>query len=513
MPAPARLLLVLPLALRASLDGLFVRNARRQQHDVDVVLPLHPFHDHLDVHAADARDEELLGLGIEVVVDGRVFFRDARERGGDLVFVASRLRLDGERDRRLGELDARELEEMRFVTQRVARGRLLQLGHDADLAGPERVHRLDILPLHPRDVAHPLLAASARVDEVGVGLHRPAVDAEERQLADVRIGEGLEDERGDGRLAIRLPRSGLLGLEVSAGDLGAVSRRGKLVDDEIEQRRAADAFGRRGAEHRDDLALADAGAQRLQHLGLFERALLQILVEQLVVRLGGGLHELLAILLHAVRELRGHRPFHRLAVSAVRDGLLRDEIHESLEAVLLAHGQVQRDETALQATRERFERAIEVGALTIEAIDDDRARQIVVVGELPDFLRLDLHARHRVDDDQRRLDDTQPGARVRDEVAVPRRVHEVDPVALPLAVREGRVDRDLALDLVGVEVGGRRPVVDLAETVDRARGEEHRLDERRLAHSPMADDADVPDLADLDRHSRPPADERLGGKC
>ena len=285
------------------------------------------------------------------------------------------------------------------------------------------------------------------------------------------------------------------------------------MDDEIEQRRAADAFRGGRAEDRNDFALADASAQRLQHLGLFERALLQILVEQLVVRLGGGLHELLAILLHAVRELRGHRPFHRLAVSAVRDGLLRDEIHESLEAVLLAHGQVQRDETALQATRERFERAIEVGALTIEAIDDDRARQIVVVGELPDFLRLDLHARHRVDDDQRRLDDTQPGARVRDEVAVPRSVHEVDPVALPLAVREGRVDRDLALDLVGVEVGGRRPVVDLAETVDRARGEEHRLDERRLPHSPMADDADVPDLADLDRHSRPPADERLGEEC
>jgi hypothetical protein len=73
-------------------------------------------------------------------------------------------------------------------------------------------------------------------------------------------------------------------------------------------------------------------------------------------------------------------------------------------------------------------------------------------------------------------------------------------VALPVAVRDGGVDGDLALDLVGVEVGGRRPVVDFPETVDGTRGEEERFHERGLAHSPMADHADVPDLTDLDRH-------------
>src|SRR5207247_3504864 len=88
LAAPARLLLVLALSLGASLDRLLVRNARGQQVDVHVVLALHALHDHLDVEAADARHEELLRLGVEMVVDRRVLLGDPRERARDLVLVA-----------------------------------------------------------------------------------------------------------------------------------------------------------------------------------------------------------------------------------------------------------------------------------------------------------------------------------------------------------------------------------------------------------------------------------------
>ena len=112
------------------------------------------------------------------------------------------------------------------------------------------------------------------------------------------------------------------------------------------------------------------------------------------------------------------------------------------------------DEPALEAAPQRLQRAEEVGALAVEPVDDDGARQVELGGELPDLLGLHLHAGHRVDDDHRRLDHPQAGPRVRDEVAVAGGVDQVDAVALPVAVGDRGVDRDLALDLVGIEVGG-----------------------------------------------------------
>src|SRR5438093_13698118 len=125
-PRPPVCFLYLP-SLGASLHGLLVGNARRQQVHVDVVLPLHALDDHLHMQAADTRDQELLGLRVEVVVDRRVLFGDARQRVRDLVLVAARLGLDRERDRRLGERDLRQLERLRLLGERVARLRLLQL--------------------------------------------------------------------------------------------------------------------------------------------------------------------------------------------------------------------------------------------------------------------------------------------------------------------------------------------------------------------------------------------------
>src|SRR2546422_4736596 len=136
----------------------------------------------------------------------------------------------------------------------------------------------------------------------------------------------------------------------------------------------------------------------------------------------------------------------------------------------------------------------------VETVDDDRARQAVFGRELPDLLRLHLNAGDGVHDDDRGFDHPQPGARVRYIVAVSGRIDEGDSVSLPITVRDGRVDRYFPLDLVGVEVGGRRAVVHLAEARHRAGGEEQGFDQGGLADAPVPDDANVADLPDLDRH-------------
>jgi hypothetical protein len=161
---------------------------------------------------------------------------------------------------------------------------------------------------------------------------------------------------------------------------------------------------------------------------------------------------------------------------------------------------VHRHDAPLEPPAQRLQRAEEVGALPVEAIDDDGARQIELAGELPDLLRLHLDTGHRVHDHHRPLDHAQAGARVGDQVPVARRVDQVDPVALVVAVSDRGVDRDLPLDLVGIEIGGGAAVVDLAQPIDRAGGEQHRLHQRGLADTPVPHDPDVADLPDVDRH-------------
>ena len=50
---------------------------------------------------------------------------------------------------------------MGLVAERVARERVLELGHDADLAGPERLDGLLRLALQPAEMADALLGARA----------------------------------------------------------------------------------------------------------------------------------------------------------------------------------------------------------------------------------------------------------------------------------------------------------------------------------------------------------------
>jgi hypothetical protein len=54
---------------------------------------------------------------------------------------------------------------------------------------------------------------------------------------------------------------------------------------------------------------------------------------------------------------------------------------------------------------ELLQRAVEVGALAVEHVHEDDARELELVGARPDARRLHLDAHHRADDDERALDD------------------------------------------------------------------------------------------------------------
>src|SRR6185369_5855900 len=82
------------------------------------------------------------------------------------------------------------------------------------------------------------------------------------------------------------------------------------------------------------------------------------------------------------------------------------------------------------------------------------------------------------------------------EVDVAGSVDQVEHVAAPLAGDRGAEDGDALLLLEDVPVGGRRPLVDVAHSMDREGVVEDPFGSGRLAGVDVGDDAEVPDLVE-----------------
>ena len=155
--------------------------------------------------------------------------------------------------------------------------------------------------------------------------------------------------------------------------------------------------------------------------------------------------------------------------------------------------QLDGDDGAAQGFAHGNQRAIEAGALAIEAVDDDKARQPERIGFGPHFLGLHLDAGNGIDDDQRRVGDAQAGTRIGQEVAHARRVDEIDLGLVPLGPGEAGRQRVLPGDFFVVVISDRRPIVDTPQAGRRSSGIEQGGDQLGLARSAVSDDSDVAD--------------------
>ena len=165
-PCAARLLHVAALRLRRPLERLLVRDLRRVGDDVDAELALHPLDHRGDVRLAHAVEHRLVGLLRALDAQGRVVLADPGDRGRELVLVALGLRLDGDREQRLGQLDRRERRRGRPSTENVSPVvGVGELRHRADVAGRHLGHGLVLLALHGEQLADALLGASVALYE------------------------------------------------------------------------------------------------------------------------------------------------------------------------------------------------------------------------------------------------------------------------------------------------------------------------------------------------------------
>ncbi len=321
----------------------------------------------------------------------------------------------------------------------------------------------------------------------------PCVDAEERELADERVGHDLEDEAGERSVVARVQRD-LLAVLVQPLDRGDVERRGQVLDDGVEELLDALVLERRPADDRMEPARDGRLAQRRAHLVWSRDVPVHVLLHEGVVGLRQRLDEALAVLVvHRLvvgRNLDGQELGPECLVLEVV-GLALDEVDDALERLGGTPRDLDRRGLRGELRDHHLDAAVEVRADAVHLVDERDARDPVAVGLAPHGFGLRLDARDGVEDGDGAVEDAQRALDFRREVDVARRVDDVDPDPLPVAGRRGRGDRDAALLLLDHPVHRRGAIVDFADLVVDARVVEDALRRRRLAGVDVGHDADV----------------------
>ena len=203
LAAAAGLADVLAFRLRLLADGLAIGHLRLADIGLHVELAHHAVDDDLQVQLAHAADDGLSAVGIGVDLEGRIFLRQLAQRDAHLFLVALGLGLDRNRNHRRRELDGLQHDRVLLVADRVAGGDVLQSDAGADVARVDLGDVLALVGVHLQQAADALGArASADVHAVAL-LQMTGVHADERQLADERVGHDLEGQRRERRVVVR----------------------------------------------------------------------------------------------------------------------------------------------------------------------------------------------------------------------------------------------------------------------------------------------------------------------
>src|SRR6266542_117527 len=186
LTAPARLLRVLHLAVGRARDRFLVGDLRTAGARVDVELTAQAVDDDFEMQLAHAGDDDFAGGLVGLHTERRVFGHELAEPLPELFLVGLRLRLNRQRDDRLGEVHRLEYDRLLLVADRVAGRHALQPDGRRDVP---RVDFLDFLALvraHLQQAAETLRLPLGRVVDRGAGRHDAGVHADERELTDVR---------------------------------------------------------------------------------------------------------------------------------------------------------------------------------------------------------------------------------------------------------------------------------------------------------------------------------------
>ena len=151
----------------------------------------------------------------------------------------------------------------------------------------------------------------------------------------------------------------------------------------------------------------------------------------------------------------------------------------------------------------------EIGPFAIQLVDEGHARHLVAVRLMPHRFALRFDPLARAEHHHGTVEHSQAAFHLGREIDVPRRVEQVDVVAVPVEGHAGRVDGDPAFLLFLVAVGLGRPLIHPPHAMLRTAEKQHLLSDGRLARIDVGNDADVTNIFQLTCHTASPLSRRV----
>ena len=159
----------------------------------------------------------------------------------------------------------------------------------------------------------------------------------------------------------------------------------------------------------------------------------EVALELLVVAGDDLLDDLVVEPVLLVGDVGGDRLVVVGAVGLVLEAFVGEHVGDAVQLLLLAEGQLERDEPAAERRPQLVERAVEVGARLVLLVDEHEARDAEGGATAPRRLRAHLDAVDGADHEHGEVGDRQRRVHLAGEVGVARRVEEVDLVRRRLA--------------------------------------------------------------------------------
>src|SRR6202035_4681248 len=257
----------------------------------------------------------------------------------------------------------------------------------------------------------------------------------------------------------------------------------------------------RTASHQAHFVLERARAQTLLDLDIGEVAGLQILGEQSLVTLGGGLDHLgapfLALLEHAGGNLAVFE-LHALGFFIPPNRLHFDEVDHADEAVFGPNGQLNRHGIAPQTRLDLLHATQKIRAGAVHLVDEGNARYAVFVHLAPYRFRLRLHARHGAIDGHGGIQNAETALHFDGEIDVSRGIDDIDAMfrealvhSIPETSRRRGRNGNAALLLLFHVVHDGGAVMDLADLVRHARVKQNTLRRGGFPRVDMSGNTDI----------------------
>ena len=432
----ARLLLVGVIDFRTTRDRLAIGDLRGADIRLDLVLATHTVDEDVEMQFTHAGDDRLAALFVGLDAEGRILGSEAVEREAHLFLVALGLRLDRDLDDRIGEFHALQDDRLQRVAERVARGDVLEACQSDDVAGKRLIDVFTRVRMHLEHAAQTLLLVLHRVLQRGALRDLARIDAAEGERTDEWIVHDLEGKHRKRLVVGRLAHSLLLGLRIDALDRRHFDRRRQELDDRVEQRLDALVLEGRTAENRREPDVAGALADEATQLLVLGHHALEVTLHRAFVDFDGGFDHQVAVLrglfLQIVRDLHDV-PLGAERLVAPDQRVHLDQVDDPLEFVLGTDRQLDDDRTRAEAGLDHVDAAVEIGARLVHLVDEDHARDMILVGLAPNSLSLRLDAGIGVEEGDGAVEDAQRTLDLNGEVDVARRIDDVEAALLAVA--------------------------------------------------------------------------------